>query len=98
MVVRAFTVEIISSSIKIGLVYCREVWNRIQCTKKHMNVQIIVYAKVVLHPKYCSVVLGLNVVAWAQVLGNTVPDYPLCVYKDKDGVQYLIGPYVTNYI
>ena len=47
--------------------------------KKRMNGQIILYARVVLHPKYCPDVLGLNIVARAEVLGNTGPDDP-CVY------------------
>ena len=61
-----------------------------------MNGQIIVYAKVVLHPKYFPVVLGLNIVARAQVLGNMGPDDPVCVYKDKNGTQYLSGTDVTS--
>ena len=54
--------------------------------KNRMNGQIILYTRVVYHPKYCSVVLGLNIVARAEVLGNTWPDDPLCVYRDEDGI------------
>ena len=53
--------------------------------KNRTNGQIIVYAKTVLHLKYCPVVLVLNIVASAQVVGDTGPDDPLCVYKDEDG-------------
>ena len=66
--------------------------------KNRMNGQIIVYAKVVFHPKYCPVVLGLNIVARAPVLGNTGTNDSLCVYKDEDGIHYLTGTDVTKYL
>ncbi|KAL7523951.1 hypothetical protein ACHAXR_001316 [Thalassiosira sp. AJA248-18] len=64
-----------------------------------MNGQIIVFVRLsVEFRSYCPVVAGQSIVTRAQVLGNTEPEDPLCVYKDKDGkVQYLTGTDVTDY-
>ena len=59
--------------------------------QKHMNGQVTVYTKVVLHPEYFPVVQGLNVVVQAQVLGITGPEYPLCVNRDKDQRRYPVS-------
>ena len=64
---------------------------------KPMNVQVIVCARVILYAKYWPVVLDLNIVTRSQVLGNMGQHDHLCVYKDKDSIQYLTGTDVTNY-
>ena len=67
--------------------------------KNRMNGQILSYARLSEeHKAYCAVDLGLNIVARAELLGSTEPEDPLCVYKDKNGIQYLTGSEVTKYL
>ena len=66
--------------------------------KNRMNGQILSYARLPFeHRAYCPVVLGLNIVARAEVLGNTEPEDPLCVYRDEKGMQYLTSTEITKY-
>jgi len=107
-IVRAFTVKnfIFYDEDKVTLIKPlrqRELAARIgteyDIQKNRMNNQILSYARLALeHQDYCPVVLGLNIVARAEVLGKTEPEDPLCVYKDNKGVQYLTGSEMTKYL
>ena len=61
-----------------------------------MNGQILWYQRETRFPDYCPVCLGLNLVWCVGTLGQQNDD-PLCVYRDKKGVQYLTGKAVTEY-
>ena len=106
-VVRAFTVKnfiffdedacrIVHPLLQRDL--AERIGNEYDIQKNRMNGQILSYARLSSeHVAYCPVALGLNIVARAEVLGNTEPEDPLCVYKDEKGVQYLTGTEVTKY-
>lgn len=106
-IVRAFTVKnfkfydvdgIIMQSVLQRRAEAKDLGTEYDVQKNRMNGQIITYNRILEYPEACPVENGLNIVARAQVLGNTEPDDPLCVYRDKNGdVKYLTGTDVTAY-
>ena len=86
--------------------HCESIYSKefqiLRCRRNHYAISIaatfITYNRILEYPEACPVENGLNIVARAQVLGNTEPDDPLCVYRDKNGdVKYLTGTDVTAY-
>ena len=67
--------------------------------KNRMNGQIITFKRLARKFKdYCPCENQLDILARAQVLGNTAPDDPLCVYRDKKRrTCYLTGADMTAY-
>lgn len=108
LVVRSFTVSNFIFYDKDGIQMQKPLQNRssaqqlgtlFEVQKNRMNNQVIKHARLSSeYADYCPVELGLKIVTRAQLLGNTAPDDPLCVYKnDKGKTVYLTGDDVTDY-